>query len=99
MGSVVRRNWPIRNVSSPDAPREKVTLAGPLCTSIDLLARDLEIAAPAVGDVLAVGLSGAYGATSSPQGFISQPPVRELIWDGQALTDQTPGARQVEGAR
>lgn len=90
MGSVVRRNWPIHNVTSPDGSREKVTLAGPLCTSIDLLARDLEIAGPAVGDVLAVGLSGAYGATSSPQGFISQPAVREMVWDGQTLTDQTP---------
>lgn len=90
MGSVVRRNWPIHNVTSPDGALEKVTLAGPLCTSIDLLARDLEIAAPGVGDVLAVGLSGAYGATSSPQGFISQPAVREMVWDGQSLTDQTP---------
>ena len=90
MGSVVRRNWPIRNVSAPDAAREKVTLAGPLCTSIDLLARDLDIAAPGVGDVLAVGLSGAYGATSSPQGFISQPPVREMVWNGRDLIDQTP---------
>jgi diaminopimelate decarboxylase len=98
MGSVVRRNWPIHNLSAPDAAREKVTLAGPLCTSIDLLARDLDIAAPAVGDVLAVGLSGAYGATSSPQGFISQPPVRELVWDGHALTDQTPGVGQTGGA-
>ena len=90
MGSVVRRNWPIRNVSAPNAPQEKVTLAGPLCTSIDLLARDLDIAAPGVGDVLAVGLSGAYGATSSPQGFISQPPVREMVWNGRDLIDQTP---------
>ena len=50
----------------------------------------LPFAAPAVGDVLAVGLSGAYGATSSPQGFISQPPVREMVWNGRDLIDQTP---------
>jgi diaminopimelate decarboxylase len=91
MGSVVRRNWPIRNISSPDAPREKVTLAGPLCTSIDLMARDLDIALAAAGDMLAVGLSGAYGPTASPQGFISQPAVREMIWDGHRLQDETPG--------
>ena len=98
LGSVVRRNWPIHNVTAPGAPREKVTLAGPLCTSIDLLARDLDVAAPGVGDVLAVGLSGAYGATASPQGFISQPAVREMVWDGQTLTDQTPGQAQIGAA-
>ena len=97
MGSVVRRNWPIQNVSAPQGPREKVTLAGPLCTSIDLLARDLDVATAGVGDVLAVGLSGAYGATASPQGFISQPPVRELVWDGFALTDQTPVSGTIGG--
>ena len=91
MGSVVRRNWPIRNLSAPDGTCEKVTLAGPLCTSIDLLARDLEIARPGFGDVLSVGLSGAYGATASPAGFISHPVVREMIWDGLALRDETPG--------
>ena len=91
MGSVVRRNWPIRNVTMPDGVPEKLTLAGPLCTSIDLLARDLDLAQPAVGDLLAVGLSGAYGPTASPQGFISQPQVREMIWDGHTLRDETPG--------
>lgn len=91
MGSVVRRNWPIRNVSTPDGPVERITLAGPLCTSIDLLARDLDLAHAAVGDLLAVDLSGAYGASASPQGFISQPRVGEWVWDGQTLRDETPG--------
>ena len=91
MGSVVRRNWPIRNVTMPDGVPEKITLAGPLCTSIDLLARDLDLAHAAVGDLLAVGLSGAYGPTASPQGFMSQPQVREMIWDGHTQRDETPG--------
>ncbi len=89
MGSVVKRNWPIRNLTST-GPDEVVTVAGPLCTSIDLLARDLTVAAAACDDVLAVGLSGAYGATASPLGFISHPLVREYVWDGQALRDATP---------
>ena len=91
MGSVVRRNWPITNLTAPEAARERLTLAGPLCTSIDLLARDLDIAGVVTGDVLAVGLSGAYGPTASPQGFISHPEVREIVWDGLALRDETPG--------
>ena len=78
-----------------DTPfREKVTLAGPLCTSIDLLARDLDISQAGMGDVLSVGLSGAYGPSASPNGFISQPGVREMIWDGLTLTDETPGETQ-----
>ena len=98
MGSVLRRNWPIRNLSAPDRPQEKVTLAGPLCTSIDLLARDIEIAEAAIGNLLAVGFSGAYGATASPQGFISQPAVREWVWDGLAFRDETPGEISVPDA-
>jgi diaminopimelate decarboxylase len=90
MGSVVRRNWPIRNLSAPDGPEEVVTLAGPLCTSIDLMARDLAMARAVEGDVLTVGLSGAYGATASPAGFISHPTVREFVWDGSTLRDETP---------
>jgi len=89
MGSALRRNWPIRNVTAPDRSPETVTLAGPLCTSIDLLARDLVIASPLEGDVLAVDMSGAYGFTASPAGFISQPTTLELIWDGTRLFDAT----------
>lgn len=92
MGSVVRRNWPIRNLTAPDGPVEVVTVAGPLCTSIDLLARDLALPLAGLEDVLSVGLSGAYGATASPGGFISHPAVREYVWDGQALVDATPPA-------
>lgn len=82
MGSVLRRNWPIRNLSSPDADVEKVMLAGPLCTSIDLLAREIRLASPASGDLLAVSLSGAYGHSASPAGFISHPVAGEFIWNG-----------------
>jgi diaminopimelate decarboxylase len=89
MGTVIRRNWPIRNVSRPDGPRKTYTLMGPLCTSIDLLATAIELPEVAVGDVLAIENSGAYGLTSSPTRFISHPePAEVMLVDGQA-TDVT----------
>lgn len=79
MGSVLRRPWPITNLSGEDQREETVTLTGPLCTSIDILARDIEMPSPQVGDILEVALSGAYGPTASPAGFISHPPPVECI--------------------
>lgn len=51
---------PVRNVSR-DGPATTVTIAGPICESADVLANDRKIAAPERGDVLAVGIAGAYG--------------------------------------
>ena len=64
-------------------------MAGPLCTSIDQLARDLEIARADEGDVLEVAMSGAYGLTASPVGFISHEVTRELVWTGSGMVDVT----------
>lgn len=79
MGSVFRRNWVYKNLSNPDGPAENYTLVGPLCTSIDRLAVDVEIPKPRIGDVIAVENSGAYGLTASPVRFISHPEPREVI--------------------
>jgi diaminopimelate decarboxylase len=80
MGSVIRRNWNIWNISRrPGQSRRKYTLVGPLCTTIDTLAQDVELDEVAVGDVLAVGASGAYGPTASPVNFISHPMPREFM--------------------
>ena len=89
MGSVLRRNWPIRTLCPQSPVQEKVTVAGPLCTSIDQLARDLEIARADEGDVLEVAMSGAYGLTASPVGFISHEVTRELVWTGSGMVDVT----------
>ncbi|WP_255150743.1 diaminopimelate decarboxylase [Halorarius halobius] len=44
-----------------DRPTESVELAGPVCETADVLARDRPLAAPERGDHLAVGNAGAYG--------------------------------------
>ena len=86
MGTVLRRNWSISNVSRPNAEAGTYTLVGPLCTSIDLLATAISLPQVDVGDVLAISNSGAYGLTSSPTRFISHPePVEILLVKGQAV--------------
>lgn len=79
MGSVLRRNWVYENLTNTGAARAVHTLVGPLCTSIDRLALDVELPAVRVGDVLAVGASGAYGLTASPSQFISHPYPIEIV--------------------
>jgi diaminopimelate decarboxylase len=48
-----------------------VTLAGPLCTGLDVLSSGSAVAAPSVGDLVAVLDVGAYGATESMPFFLS----------------------------
>lgn len=87
MGSVIRRNWRIANLSSPDGAPGRYTVVGPLCTTIDTLATKLELPALAIGDVIAIENSGAYGLTSSPTRFISHPEPREALLEGGRLID------------
>jgi diaminopimelate decarboxylase len=87
MGGVIRRNWVFANLSNPDGPPGRVLLTGPLCTSIDRLASDLELPEVRPGDVLAIAASGAYGLTASPTRFISHPEPLEILHEGGALRD------------
>ena len=80
MGAVVRRNWRFAKVNViGDEPMRKYLLVGPLCTTIDTLASNIELPQLSRGDVLAVGASGAYGLTASPTRFISHPEPREYL--------------------
>lgn len=55
---------------------EVVTVAGMHCESGDILVRDAELAAPAVGDVLVTAATGAYGhAMANNYNGIPRPPV------------------------
>ena len=89
MGSVIRRNWRIYNISGPDRPTEKYTLNGPLCTTIDVLATNIELPQLEVDDVIAIENSGAYGLTASPTRFISHPEPREVIVKNGEFSDVT----------
>jgi len=56
-----------------DAPIEPVTIAGPLCSGLDVLATRAAMPAPSPGDLVAVLDAGAYGYTESMPFFLSHP--------------------------
>jgi diaminopimelate decarboxylase len=50
---------------SPDAPRLRADIVGPVCESGDFLALDRDMPEPRAGDLLAVMSAGAYGAVQA----------------------------------
>jgi len=80
-GQVIRKNYPVvvgNKVVGHE--RESVTVVGPLCTPLDLLADEVEMAKAEVGDLIVVFQSGAYGLTASPTRFLNHPePVEVLV--------------------
>jgi diaminopimelate decarboxylase len=67
-----RRAWP-------------VTVAGPLCSGLDVLAASTALPLPDVGDLVAVLDAGAYGFTESMPFFLSHPiPAEVAIRRGRA---------------
>lgn len=79
-GQVVRKNYPVaigNRLGSPE--REVASVVGPLCTPLDLLADRLSLNVAQVGDWVVVYQSGAYGASASPQGFLSHPACVEVL--------------------
>jgi diaminopimelate decarboxylase len=79
-GQVVRKNYPVTIGNHADSTaREVVSVVGPLCTPLDLLADRMELPAADVGDLVVVFQSGAYGASASPQAFLSHPRCAEVL--------------------
>jgi diaminopimelate decarboxylase len=80
-GTVVRRNYPVAIANRFDAGvvEEGVTVVGCLCTPLDRLADRVALPATKVGDIVAVFLAGAYGATASPTAFLGHPPPGEML--------------------
>ena len=79
-GQVVRKNYPVvvgNRVAGVE--REVVSVVGPLCTPLDLLADRMELAKAEVGDLIVVFQSGAYGLTASPARFLSHPACVEVL--------------------
>jgi diaminopimelate decarboxylase len=77
---VIRRNYPVAvGNRMNESARETVSVVGPLCTPLDVLAERVELAPSDIGDLVVVYQSGAYGASASPQGFLGHPPCREAL--------------------
>lgn len=79
-GQVIRKNYPVAIGNRMDAQaHEAVSVVGPLCTPLDLLAEKMELPAAEVGDLVVVFQSGAYGLSASPGGFLSHPEAVEVL--------------------
>lgn len=81
LGQVIRKNYPvIIGNTVQGTEREIVSVVGPLCTPLDLLADQMQMARASVDDLVVVLQSGAYGLTASPAAFLSHPaPVEVLV--------------------
>src|SRR3989344_2380772 len=79
-GQVIRKNYPVLVGNKVvGRARETVSVVGPLCTPLDLLADKMEMAKADIGDLIVVMQSGAYGLTASPTGFLSHPRPAEVL--------------------
>lgn len=81
-GQVIRKNYPVAigNRMPVDATdNETVSVVGPLCTPLDLLADHMSLPAAQTGDLVVVFQSGAYGFTASPQAFLGHPACVEVL--------------------
>ncbi|WP_394753906.1 pyridoxal-dependent decarboxylase, exosortase A system-associated [Crenothrix sp.] len=79
-GQVLRKNYPVA-IGNKMAVSEKevVSIVGPLCTPLDILADKMELPIAEIGDFVVVYQSGAYGFTASPHQFLSQPSCVEVL--------------------
>jgi diaminopimelate decarboxylase len=79
-GQVIRKNYPvIVGNRAHGGEREIASVVGPLCTPLDLLADEMEMAKAEEGDLIVVFQSGAYGLTASPTAFLSHPTPHEIL--------------------
>ena len=79
-GTVVRRNYPLAVATRFDAPADEVaSVVGCLCTPLDRLGDRVSIPKADVGDLIAVFMAGAYGASASPSRFLGHPEAGQLM--------------------
>jgi len=80
-GTVIRRNYPLAVASRMDAPLDPrpVTIAGCLCTPLDRLGDAVALPAVSPGDLVAIFMAGAYGASASPAAFLGHRPAPEML--------------------
>lgn len=79
-GQVLRKNYPVAiGTRMRGGEREIASVVGPLCTPLDLLGEQMEMAVAQPGDLVVIFQSGAYGFTASPHGFLSHPAPVELL--------------------
>lgn len=72
----------IVNVSKPSGTMRHVTVAGNLCETGDILNRDIELADPEEGDLIAILVAGGYGSSMSSNYNLRELAAEVLITEG-----------------
>ena len=80
IGRLLKRDFPVA-VLNDSQDSEIVSIAGPLCTPVDMIASNVNLPLIKPNDILAMKNAGAYGYTYSPQMFLSHPAPIELLID------------------
>lgn len=79
-GQVFRKSYPVAALTNLAAPFEDpAAVVGPCCTPLDILGNNLELPEVAVGDLIGVFYSGAYGYSASSLAFLSHPTPAEVL--------------------
>jgi diaminopimelate decarboxylase len=79
-GQVIRKNYPVAIATQmSSAVCESVSIVGPLCTPLDILADRMHLPKATPGDLVVIFQSGAYGASASPQRFLGHAEVPEIL--------------------
>lgn len=93
-GTGVFRGWdrylgarvsPLRILGCSSGETEVVTFCGPLCTSLDRLAADVEVGVPRVGARVCFYNAGAYGMTAAPGLFLGHGYPAEVLIDNEEV--------------
>ena len=85
LGAMIRKNYAVRNLSNPAAPKELCNLVGPLCTPLDLMGKGVSIESPRLGDLIGFLNSGSYGFTGSPLLFLGHTTPCELLFQNDII--------------
>ncbi len=72
--------YPVRN-PDPHAATSPIDVVGPVCESTDIFSAQYPLSPVAAGDLLAIGMAGAYGAVMAST-YNSRPLVPEVLVDG-----------------
>ena len=80
LGQVIRKNYPVCiGTRMHSSECETVSVVGPLCTPLDLLADRMDLPHAEIGDLVVIFQSGAYGLTASPSNFLGHPEALEVL--------------------
>jgi len=79
-GQIIRKNYPVCIATNMNEDKkELVSIVGPLCTPLDILADKMMLPVANEGDLVCIYQSGAYGLSASPQGFLSRQNALEIL--------------------